>query len=74
MLGGPWLTFPGILANATRGRDFVQEVRLVSATLASPFQWGIGASYDKGRTSFQQDLISVGADALYEGGLGSDAA
>ena len=72
VLGGPRLTNPGILANATRGKDFVQEVRLVSATLASPFQWVIGAFYDKGHKSFQQDLFSVGADALYEGGLGSD--
>lgn len=72
VLGGPRLINPGILANATRGKDVVQELRLVSATPASPFQWVIGAFYDKGHKSFQQDLFSVGADALYEGGLGSD--
>ena len=72
VLGGPRLINPGFLANATRGKDVVQELRLVSATPASPFQWVIGAFYDKGHKSFQQDLFSVGADALYEGGLGSD--
>ena len=66
------LSNPGILENATRGKDFVQEVRLVSASSDSPFQWVVGAFYDKGHKSFQQDLFSVGVDALYDGGLGSD--
>ena len=52
VFGGPRLTNPGILANATRGKDFVREMRLVSASPASPFQWVIGAFYDKGRKSF----------------------
>ena len=72
VLGGPRLSNPGILRNATRGKDFVQEVRLVSATPASAFQWVIGAFYDKGHKSFQQDLFSNGVDALYDFGLGGD--
>ena len=63
---------PFPLQNATRGKDFVQEVRLVSASPASAFQWVVGAFYDKGRKRFSQDFASVGVDADNGGAFGSD--
>ena len=66
------LSNPAILDNETRARDFVQELRLVSAARDSKFQWVVGAFYSKGRKSFQQDFFSVGVDADNGGAFGSD--
>ena len=66
------LTSPGFLFNATRAKNFVQEVRLVSANPASRFQWIVGGFYDRQRKSFEQDLVSRGVDADNGGAFGSD--
>lgn len=66
------LSHPGQLLNQTRVRDFVQEVRLVSSNKANPFQWIVGAFYNKQRKSFGQDLVSQGVNADNGGAFGSD--
>ena len=54
-------TDPLILSNATRVKDFIQEIRLVSKDDESArFRWIAGAFYDHQQKDFSQDLVSNG--------------